>query len=149
MVHPCVAFCLVTSAVAFVISAMMSRETLATFTIPAMRNEWDLQQKAIGVRNAGFMYLFIALALTAKGFYAAPQSRRERAESYVTGYSAGEVMPLVRSASSTGGSPADDDDDDDAHDTSPLVEGGIPTGREATAYGATEMTLIRRNHAAS
>jgi hypothetical protein len=146
MSSPCVAFCLVTSVVAFVISAMMSRETLATFTIPAMRNEWDLQQKAIAVRNAGFMYLFIALALTAKGFYGTPRTRNERAESYVTGYSTGEVMPLVRSASSAQGSLLDEDEDEDM---SPLVEGGIPTGREGSAYGAVEMTLIRRSHAAS
>lgn len=139
---PCVAFCLLTSVIAFVFSAMMSRETLATFTIPAMSHKWDLQQKAIACRNAGFMYLFIALALTAKGFFVLPQTRRERADSYVTPYTRREVVPLVRS----GGHSTDDDEPTHA-DTSPLVEGGIPTGKDATAYGAVEMTLIRRHSA--
>lgn len=133
----CVAFCLLTSAVAFLISSMMSRETLATFTIPAMRNEWDMQQKSSACRNAGFMYLFIALALTAKGFYSNPQTRSERAASYATSYSAREAAPLVLGS---GGQLSDSEET-----TTPMVEGGIPTGRERTAYGSVEMSVVRRH----
>lgn len=139
--YGCVAFCLLSSAVAFFFSVLMGWETLATFTIPAVENKWDLQQKAGACRNAGFMYLFVAAALTAKTLYGTPKSREERVHSYGVDASEREASPLLNA----GSTPLSDSNASSFDRIPQHHSSSTTTHRRAVhggLYGAIEMKVI-------
>lgn len=108
MSPPCIAFCLLSGTVAFIFSWMMSSTQLTTFLLPAIEHRWDLQQKAAACRNAGFMYLLIALVLGARAYMgpfrpSSEGSRPARVASYHDGgdedeNSDKESAPLIQPA---------------------------------------------------
>eukprot|EP00331_Platyophrya_macrostoma_P034406 CAMPEP_0176460500 /NCGR_PEP_ID=MMETSP0127-20121128/34016_1 /TAXON_ID=938130 /ORGANISM="Platyophrya macrostoma, Strain WH" /LENGTH=152 /DNA_ID=CAMNT_0017851853 /DNA_START=116 /DNA_END=574 /DNA_ORIENTATION=- len=146
----CIGFCLLTACVAFFISLLMSGQTLATFTIPAFEHDWDLQTKAAGCRNAGFMYLLVAIGLTAKACLypdvstSCPESRAQYNYG-VNSFSQREISPLIlggRSASI----PEEEEDEMPTEGFMVSQREGFSTRRQRTtgggAYGSVEMQNI-------
>lgn len=140
----CIGFCLLTACVAFFIATLMAGQSLATFTIPAIEHNWDLQQKAAGCRNAGFLYLLLAIALTAKAFFfpdlnkSSPESRAQYSYGVEGGYSQKEISPLISGSRRT-----DEPDEDfvvverEGHSARRQI---VTTG--GGAYGSVEMQSV-------
>ncbi|KAH9577311.1 hypothetical protein LSM04_002363 [Trypanosoma melophagium] len=63
-----IAFAYTTAVTAFLIAWLM-RLRIASFAIVAVEREWNLDEKAAACRNAGLMYLTLAVGLSLRSAY--------------------------------------------------------------------------------
>lgn len=74
----------------------MGSANITAFTIPAVENRWDLQEKAGACRHAGFAYLLIGCVLVWRGFYGPDVSKAVRVAKYDTFSSESEKASLLK-----------------------------------------------------
>ncbi|ORC93643.1 uncharacterized protein TM35_000015200 [Trypanosoma theileri] len=90
-----IAFAYTTAVTAFLIAWLMHCR-IASFAVVAVQREWDLDEKATACRNAGLMYLTLAIGLSLRSAYTHYRTRTlvlERHEEEMA--DARESVPLL------------------------------------------------------
>ncbi|KEG13239.1 hypothetical protein DQ04_01131080 [Trypanosoma grayi] len=97
-VYAYIAFSYLNAVTAFLIAWLMHIR-ITSFAVVAVVNEWDLDEKAAACRNAGLMYLVLAVGLSLRSMYQHYRTRDPERQRYDAELSdMREKMPLLYSS---------------------------------------------------